>query len=233
MELNMDGHGTATLTAPRAALRHVRLLEFGLHQAGDASRAGVESYIRGRFSSAHDARITHFLPKLISVGMAGRHCAAVGLAMATRGPLFAETYLDAPVEQIISQRTGKTVERSDILEIGNLVSTWKGSSLLLFVFLSELVAKLGHRYVLFTATPEVERSIARLGYKPEVLAAASAKQLPDQGAQWGSYYDRCPKVMFGDAQPAIAAAKRDILYRGVAATISSSVDRVFKTITER
>jgi len=233
MDLDINGFGTASLANPHAALSQVQLLQFGLHLPGDDSRAEVESYIRKRFSEIHQANVTHFLPKLISVGMGRTHCAAVGLALASRGRLFAETYLDAPIEQVIGGHVGTPVARGDILEIGNLVSTFKGSSLLLFVFLSELVAHLGHRYVLFTATPEVERLLARLGYSPVVLTEADPTHLPDQGAAWGHYYERHPRVMFGDAQPAIAAARRDVLYRGVARTIAPSVARIVTRMRER
>lgn len=226
MDLELDGVGAGTLATPGATLRQVKLLNFDLHLQGDTSRAGVESYIRRRFQDVHGAEISHFMPMLVSVGMGPMPCAAVGLAAATRGPLFLEQYLATPVEQAIANATGTTVARSDILEIGNLVSTWKGSSLLLFVFLSELIAHLGHRFVLFTATAEVERLLARLGYAPEVLATADPTLLPDRGAQWGRYYQRCPRVMFGDAQPAIAMARRDVLYRTVASTIAPSVARV-------
>lgn len=226
MELDFDAKGTATIAAPRAALRQLQLLDFDLHRPGDDSRPGVEAYIRSRFAAVHGARITHFLPHLVSVGHGPMHCAAVGLAMAHRGRLFAESYLDAPVERMIERQLGEPVTRADILEIGNLVSTWKGSSLLLFVFLSELIAHLGQRFVLFTATPEVERLLARLGYAPQVLVAADPAQLSDGGAQWGRYYERRPRVMFGEVAPAVAAARRDLLYRGVARSIASQVDRV-------
>ncbi|MCI1710882.1 MAG: thermostable hemolysin [Chiayiivirga sp.] len=233
MELEFDAEGRAAIGSPRAALRQVQLLDFGLHQRGDNSRSAVEDYIRNRFAAVHGARITHFLPHLVSVGHGDTHCAAVGLAMAARSRLFAETYLDAPVERMIERQLGEPVARADILEIGNLVSTWKGSSLLLFVFLSELIAHLGQRFVLFTATPEVERLLARLGYAPQVLAEADPAQLPDGGVQWGRYYERRPRVMFGEVAPAVAAARRDLLYRGVAHSIASQVDRMTQQLSRR
>ena len=52
-----------------------------------------------------------------------------------------------PLETLIAERTGSPVLRSSIVEIGNLVSTWRGGSLLLFVVLSELIDRYGFRYV--------------------------------------------------------------------------------------
>jgi hypothetical protein len=226
MELDFDDIGAQSASASRLALQQVPLLDFELHAAGDAARGDVEAYIRSRFAAVHGACVSHFLPELLTVGHGSRYCAAVGLAPAARTRLFAEQYLDAPVERVISRMRAEPVGRGDILEIGNLVSTWKGSSLLLFVFLSELILRLGHRFVVFTATPEVERLLARLDYVPVVLATADPAQLPDRGAQWGSYYERGPKVVFGEVAPAVAHARRDLLYRGVARAIAAPVERV-------
>jgi hypothetical protein len=216
----------AAPVAGRVALRQLPSLRFSLQAPGGARREAAEAYIRGRFAARHGARIAHFLPNLITLGNGEHYCGAVGLATAASGPLFAETYLDAPIEQLIEHATGTPVARREILEIGNLVSTWKGSSLLLFVFLTEVIARLGHRWVLFTATREVEALLGRLKYAPVVLADADPSRLPDGGASWGSYYQRRPRVMFGDVPPAVASARKDVLYRVVARAIAGQVDRV-------
>ena len=208
------------------ALRQLPSLRFSLQAPGGPQRRSIENYIRDRFADRHGARVQHFLPNLITLGNGEHYCGAVGLAPASNGPLFAETYLDAPIEQLIARESGAPVSRGDVLEIGNLVSTWKGSSLLLFVFLTELIGRLGHRWVLFTATREVEALLARMGYSPVVLADADPARLPDGGASWGSYYRRLPRVMFGDVPPALASARKDLLYRVVARAIAAQVDRV-------
>ena len=210
----------------RMHLHQLRLLQFALHEPGDAARPAVEDYIRRRFAGSHDACVSHFLPHLVSLGSGGRPCAAVGMADAARGPLFAETYLAAPIEQLVSSACGEAVGRGDILEIGNLVSSWKGSSLLLFVFLGELIDRLGYRFVAFTATREVDRLLARLGYAPVVLADADPARLPDAGASWGRYYSHRPRVMFGEVRPAVHAARREVLYRAVARAIAPQVERM-------
>ena len=207
-------------------LRQLRLLQFALHEPGDAARSVVEEYIRQRFAGSHDACVNHFLPHLVSLGNGERPCAAVGMADASRGPLFAEIYLAAPIEQLVSSACGEVVARGEILEIGNLVASWKGSSLLLFVFLGELIDRLGYRFVTFTATREVDRLLARLGYAPVVLADATPARLPDAGASWGRYYTHSPRVMFGVVRPAVYAARREVLYRAVARAIAPQVERM-------
>lgn len=226
MQAAIVSETNATPLGEHGLLDHLRLLQFDLHAQGSASREDVEDYVRMRFAGHHNASISHFLPQLVSLGRDGRPCAAVGMADASRGPLFAETYLAAPIETLISQARGDTVGRGEILEIGNLVSSWKGSSLLLFVFLSELIDQLGYRFAAFTATREVERLLAKLGYAPVVLADADPACLPDAGASWGRYYNHRPRVMFGDVRPAVQAARRGVLYRAVARVIAPQVDRI-------
>lgn len=214
----------------RGALRRLPGLRFARHAAAGAQRAQVEEYIRARFAGRHGACVTHFLPELLTLGSEGQYCAAVGLARAADGPLFAEVYLDAPVEDAIAARTGEAAQREQILEIGNLVSTWRGSSLLLFVFLSEVIDRLGFRWVVFTATREVEALLARLGYAPVALAQADPARLPDGGAAWGGYYRNRPRVVFGEVRPAVAAARRGVLYRTAARLIERQVERVCREL---
>jgi len=213
--------GGARLPAGR-----LRLAQFSLHPAGTLNRQNVERYIGARFQRVYGAQINHFQPQLITLTGASSYCAAVGLAAASSGKLFAETYLRSPIEQLIAEAKGEPVGREQILEIGNLVSTWKGSGLLLFVFLSELIERLGYRWVVFTATRHVERLLGRLHYAPVVLADADPGCLPDGGASWGSYYQRQPRVMFGEVRPAVNMARKGLLYRSAARVVSAQVDRV-------
>lgn len=213
---------------PRTRLRrgNLRLVEFALHPRGAPQRTEVEGYIGARFARRHGACISHFLPFLITQRQAGRVCAAVGLAPGSAGPMFAENYLSGPIEQLVTDADGRAPHRADILEIGNLVSSWRGSSLLLFIFLSELTDRLGFRWVLFTATSQVVELLGKLEYAPRVLANADPQRIADAGTSWGSYYQRNPQVMFGEVQPAVANARKGRLYRTIARTISAQVDAV-------
>jgi Thermostable hemolysin len=186
----------------------------------------VEAYIHQRFSAVHQAEVTHFLPNLISLRCGGEYSAAVGLAPASNGKVFAEQYLDAPVEQVIGEKLGLQVARDQIVEIGNLVSTWKGSSLLLFIVIGEVMERLGYHYVMFTGTREVKALLSRLRYSPILLADADPSVLPDGGASWGSYYTNNPQVMFGDNRPAMAAARKNPMYRATVAAISRPIEKI-------
>lgn len=216
----------------RTALRRLPGLRFLHHRPDGEQRAAVEQYIRSRFAGRHGACVTHFLPDLLTLGSQGQYCAAVGLARAAEAALFAEVYLDVPIEAAIAARIGEPARRCDILEIGNLVSTWRGGSLLLFVFLSEVIDRLGFRWVVFTATREVEALLARLGYAPIGLADADPARLPDGGAAWGGYYRHAPRVVFGEVRPAVAAARRGLPYRLAARLIAPQVERVCRALRD-
>lgn len=207
-------------------LPHIKIPRFDLQTAHSPERAKVENYIRARFEDVHHAHVHHFLPNIISLRCGGDYSAAVGLSPASENTLFAEHYLDEPVEHAIAKKLGAHIDRRHIVEIGNLVSTWKGSSLILFIVIGELMERLGYHWVMFTATREVKALLARLHYSPTVLAKADPSLLPDGGASWGSYYHNQPEVMFGDIRPAIFAARKNPMYRATVAAIHRQIEHL-------
>ncbi|WP_226648282.1 thermostable hemolysin [Microbulbifer variabilis] len=167
---------------------------FVLAAVDDPGRAEIETYIAQRFSDIHGATINSYLPQLLSLYANGVLSAALGLRRADSGTLFLEQYLDRPVEQQLAEAAGRPVARADIVEIGNLVSTSRGSSRLLFLMLAELFASAGMTWAIFTATPEVHKLLARLTADQIVLCTADGKRLGAELKNWGSYYDTCPEV---------------------------------------
>ena len=85
---------------------------------------------------------------------------------------------------------------------------------------------MGARFAVFTATREVERLLARLGYTPIELVRADPARLADGGASWGRYYAQAPRVLYGEIRPAVALARRSRAYRAVARLLASQIDRV-------
>lgn len=186
------------------------LPRFELVEAGDEQRVEVEQYIHDRFLAAYGANVTEFMPWLLTLRCAGNLSAVVGLRPAGDGPLFVEHYLDQPVEAALAQRCGRSIERHELLEIGNLVSTWKGSSQLLMVMLPLLASALGYRWLVFTATAEVQKLLGRLHFELVPLCRADGDRLGERRAIWGSYYDNAPTVMAGylpDALQQLAAQR--------------------------
>ncbi|WP_323847422.1 thermostable hemolysin [Microbulbifer magnicolonia] len=167
---------------------------FAMSAAGDAGRSEVEAYIAARFADAYGARVRNFLPLLLSQRQGCSIHAALGMRRADSGPLFLEQYLDQPVEQLLATAGGRPVARTDIVEIGNLVSTSRGSSRLLFLMLAELFAAAGITWAIFTATPEVRSLLQKLTGNQLVLCMADGERLGADLADWGSYYETRPAV---------------------------------------
>lgn len=100
------------------------------------------------------------------------------------------------------------------MEIGNLAASAPGLSAPLFLAMAAALAAADYRWLAFTATPQVERAVARLNYAPLLLCDVDVAQLGDRARQWGSYYATQPRVMCcdlpealrrGNERPAVAA----------------------------
>lgn len=208
--------------------------QFTLDDRQSSTRQDIEALIKQEFYLKHQAEVTHFLPLLLSLRCAGNLSSAIGIQSAAQGALFLEQYLTAPIEQILSAQENRGILRSEILEIGNLVSARSGSSLMLMVALSELIADSPFRWVTFTATPEVLSLLAKLRYNPVFLTQAKPDML--QSAQcWGGYYQKQPKVMAGLALPAILTSRQLPRYQLIAKLIAPQLHLLkplFNRLTE-
>ena len=163
----------------------------------DADRAELEAFIRSVFRRAHGARIRHFMPQLMSLRDGdGRLVAVCGLRGAGSGPLFLETYLGNPVEQLISDKAATPVDRDDIVEIGNLAVSEPGMAPVLLASVSKYLHDSGTQWAVFTAIPMLKNSLARFNMQLEVLGAADIRHIPPaERPDWGTYYDKQPQVM--------------------------------------
>lgn len=166
---------------------------------GAPGRAELEAFIADSFRATYGADVSHFGDVLLGVrDRAGRWIAALSYTPAAGGPLFLEHYLDVPVEAAIAAHARGPVQRSAIVEVGNLAARHAGAARALIISTTQLLHGLGLRWVVFTATTSLLNSFSRLRLQPHVLADADPARLPDRGQHWGSYYDTQPKVMFGD-----------------------------------
>jgi hypothetical protein len=67
----------------------------------------------------------------------------------------------------------------------------------------------GFRWVVFTGIAELRNAFYRLGLDPIDLAIADPTRLDRrEQLQWGSYYQRMPRVQFGDVAEGFAALTR-------------------------
>ena len=165
----------------------------------DKLRETFEAFIQHRFRKAHGADIRHFMPELFGVHNGdGELCAVAGVRRAHLEPLFLERYLDEPIEPLISAAAGRQVERSAIVEVGNLAASDTGSARTSIIAITYLLAMGGLEWVTFTGNTGLVNSFHRLGLKPVTLCAANPERLGDERQHWGSYYESKPWVHVGN-----------------------------------
>ncbi len=239
------GKPMSTITATRPKQQSykgiVRLLTpgpvFEIHNTNSYERASVESYISEQFEAAHGAKISEYMPDLLTMRCAGNLSGAAGIRFANDDALFLERYLSNSIEQTISDITGLSAERHSIVEIGNLVASHRGSSQLLFILLTAILNKVDCQWAVFTATPIVEKLLRKLGLELYTLAEASPSSLgaPKDIDNWGSYYQSKPKVFCVSPAPSLKALKeRKILssilalYQSCVITLAEVIDSGYK-----
>lgn len=180
-----------------------------LVDADHPDRAEVEAFIAGVYAERYGASLTAFLPRLLAFrSQDGELQAAVGLRRGQERPLFVEQYLDASADQAIAARRGHPVRREELVEVGSFAACSAGDAREVIVQLTGLLHHAGVRWVLFAATRQLRNAFDRLRLHTVELAEARPERLQGDVAQWGSYYESQPKVLFGDI-----AAGYDFLYR--------------------
>jgi len=172
-----------------------------LHRAmpDEPRRPLFEDFIQQRFRKAHGADIRHFMPELFGMSNAsGELCAVAGVRMASLGQLFLERYLDESIDPLISAAADHPVDRSGIVEVGNLAASDTGSARISIIAITYLLAMGGLEWVAFTGNVGLVNSFHRLGLKPVTLCAADPERLGDERHHWGSYYESKPWVHVGN-----------------------------------
>ena len=193
---------TANLLDRRAAalaMRHTVI--------GTPGRAAAEEFIASTFRDWYGATISSFAPNLIVLERDRSIYAAAGWRCAGDEPLFLETYLDDPVEDLLAHITGQGVARQGIVEVGHLSSARRGGSVDVISGLSRHLARLGFEWVVFTATAELISIFSRLSLPLLALAPADPARLGDAARDWGTYYDTRPVVVAGPIRLALQRSK--------------------------
>lgn len=196
-----------TATAARTPSLHSVLRDEPLHPA-------LAAFVRAVFRRSYAAEVDHVASELLGdIDADGRIHAVLGLRQAGRERLFCETYLDRPIEQLIAERVGRPVPRSDLIEIAHLAPARAGQTRPLIAALTRHLAARGTRWVTFTTVPQLRNAFRRMGLDPIALAPADPARLPSaERARWGRYYDHRPRVYAGDvaaSQATLARARTD------------------------
>lgn len=161
-------------------------------------RAGVEAFVRHCYAKVYQADIVDFMPQLLGLYDDRQNLLAVlGYRAAADRGLFLENYLDAPVEQAISEKTGQRVERSGIVEVGNFAVAHPGGAQWLLLVLNAYLFAAGYEWGCATLVPVLRNAFQRLGAPLTYLASADPLRLGNDAGRWGSYYKHRPAVFAG------------------------------------
>jgi len=182
--------------------------QLGLHDRQAFHRHSLEHFIHSRYAQTYSADIAHFLPLLMASWHGSDVQGVLGLRPGQCGRFFVENYLRAPMETVVSERTGEAVSRATLIETGNLAGT-RGSSQLLFIVLTDVLHRAGFRWVTFTATAQVSALLHRLGFAPQEICEADPVCLGEHALAWGSYYANRPWVVIGDVAQAYKTLQRN------------------------
>jgi hypothetical protein len=174
-------------------------LVLDFYNSETSSRHQVEDFIHHVFKRAYKADLHNYLPDLMALrNKSNRLVAALGMRKADSGKLFLENYLNAPVEDAVSQLHGSRVTRDKIMEVGNLASVHRGGLRQLIVALTSYLSGVGSEWVVFTAVPAVRDAFAAMDLNLHPLAKADKACLDEQEqAAWGTYYESGPVVVAG------------------------------------
>jgi len=160
---------------------------------GHVHRRAIEGLIRDIYALEYGATISGFPPLLFAmIDDDGRPVCATGLRFSSDG-FFSECYLNAPIEQVLKNRTGLSADRDDIFEVSTLVSRTPRLAGRFLVQIAKFGESAGFDWAFFTATGHLQGLLKRLSLPLMEIASADRQRViePDR---WGTYYDTSPRV---------------------------------------
>ncbi|MDW6094632.1 thermostable hemolysin [Vibrio rhizosphaerae] len=177
-------------------------------------RYQIERYVAERYSYAFDANIEQFMPLFLALLHGEEIQSICGYRSASEAPLFLEQYLDCTAEKAVSEAFAQTIERSTLIEFGQLASFSKGVSPFHFYLIAQRLVEMGYQWCICTVTDPLYALMKRLGLNPVVVAQADAQRV-NNAEQWGRYYQLRPRIVAGDLQQSLAHLKRYWLIKGI------------------
>jgi hypothetical protein len=167
-------------------------------EAGGHDRAELEAFVGDAFARKHEARVTSFMPTLLSFrDPAGALRGAVGLRGAGDHRLFLEQYLDQPVESAISSAIGRPILRRQVVEVGNLAGANCRTAVRMVALLPAQLLARDYQWIVFTATSAVREILLGFGAPLIELARAESARIAVGSDEWGRYYQTDPRVFAG------------------------------------
>ncbi|MCY1362884.1 Thermostable hemolysin [compost metagenome] len=158
--------------------------------------------VRNQYNRTYDANIAPDPQYFVVIqSMTGKILACAGVTFADESRLFSEQYLANPIENVLSLRSDREVERANIVEIGSLVSHHPTAGRILVNMIPMLAWCMGAQFLLCTATPRVRAMMASCQITFEPIEQADPSRLDNSQESWGSYYEQRPVTGFIQVDP--------------------------------
>jgi hypothetical protein len=157
----------------------------------------VSALVAKRYAAVYGATPQIQYPDHVTVHGDSGVAAVLGYRMAADQPLFLERYLDAPIEDVLSTRFGRSMDRARIVEIGEHASSRSRATLALWMNAADHLQDRADIAVAVLTAP-LRAMFERVGLPVIALAPASASRLGDDAGDWGRYYDADPIVCAGE-----------------------------------
>lgn len=161
------------------------------------SKFQAQIFAKELFKQHHDAQINPQYSQWHSISAeSGEPLAVLGYRGAADGPLFLESYVSQPIEQILSARFGRFFERREIVEIGCFAANPSPALIRLWLDAAKLLGG-GYTVAVATLTAPLREYFARVGLPLIAIQRASQSRLCDADESWGRYYEQNPWVCAG------------------------------------
>lgn len=158
-------------------------------------RQDVEQYVSTRYKDAFNAKIIEFMPTFMAIYDDQQVLHSVcGFRVASQESLFLEQYLSQPADALMAIAFDQKIDRSKLIEFGQLASFSHGMSPLHFMLMTQKLVDSGFEWCIFTATDPLYVMMCRLGLQLHVLSDANPNVIPDAESTWGTYYHHQPRV---------------------------------------
>lgn len=162
----------------------------------------VRQYVYRRYKRAFNAQLDEFMPVFLTLFETEKIVSVCGIRAANSDELFLEQYLDESAEVLVRKALGAHVERSQLIEFGQLASFSMGFSKAHFHLMAQMLIEKGYHYCIFTATQPLMALMKRMGLSLNIVHAADDSRVINS-SRWGTYYQYQPQIVVGRLQDGI------------------------------
>ncbi|MFO0994999.1 MAG: thermostable hemolysin [Hyphomicrobiales bacterium] len=218
--------GSAATSIGKLADRQFRL------ELLDPSAPGgrpARRFIEARYNDIFGSHVRVRYPRLLVLSDSrGRVVAAVGIRRACDGPLFLEHYLDTSAEKAIAALSAGSVSRDAIVELGSFAAGSSRAAMYVIAGMAAYMRQQSFSHAMVTSTGRLRRLFAHFDFDLMCLGEARKDALPNDGSDWGLYYDDGPRVLVGLVHQCFEAVLRDRNRQNVASRVAILDDLILQ-----